>query len=75
MVALRGGPAGLARHAVAEVDHFRTEDARLDKFEIHPALVPGEEGGATADEHRVDPNGLAFSLNGRDRANEVRFGV
>jgi hypothetical protein len=21
------------------------------------------------------PNGLAFSLNGRDRANEVRFGV
>ena len=48
--------AGLARHAVAEVDDSRAEGAGLDEFEIHPALALGKERNATANQHRVDHN-------------------
>lgn len=45
------GRAGLARHAVAEVDDARAEGAGLDEFE-YPALALGKERGPTADQHR-----------------------
>jgi hypothetical protein len=46
-------------------------DGLLDVREVHaePVDVDGLEGAG------LEPNGLAFSLSGRDRANEVRFGV
>src|SRR6186713_2552406 len=46
--------SGLSRHAVAEIDDSRAEGAGLDEFEIHPAVAPGKERNATADQHRVD---------------------
>src|SRR5258708_27907484 len=52
----------LARHAVAEVYDSRAEGAGLDEFEIHPALALGKERNATANQHRVDPNGVKLGL-------------
>lgn len=50
-----GDGARLACHAVAKGDDVRGEGSGLDEFEIHSALVLGEEGNATAKQHRVDP--------------------
>src|SRR5450756_410543 len=57
----------LAHHAVAQVDDSRAEGARLDEFEIHPALALGKERNATANQHRVDPGPVLVDQTQRGR--------
>jgi hypothetical protein len=41
-----------------EEDNPRREGAGRDEFEVHVALPPGVEGGAAADQDRVDPGAV-----------------